>query len=211
MSSTRDIIADLLIFRLRLQYQTIYDLTDKQYDLVEEFFKSNKSSNELISTELLRKHFLIEITKRNGQIKANNEDVTRWLELFDEDKDGYLNLSELFGVLSLSTTRDINMSKRILQYLRSVDNFHVINPDDGNKHLEFLNSFFSPNSDQLVEANKSYSKKDQIFELLHVPSMEEKSHLKSKLVSKLSSSAPKTSFAQQLAVYLKEAAFVTHG
>lgn len=183
-----------------------YGLTDAQYNACYDFFAINKSSNGLLKVKFV--HLLLKetIKTRNGQVKANESDIKRLLNTFDEDKDGYLEFDQFIGLLNLTFANKRNLSKRIEQYLND-KNSESMSPENASKHLHFLNTFYSPDASKLAEAYSSNSGND-IFKLLNTIIFDKNTQHSSTLIMNTTRPTKNKEFAHQLAKYYESSLFL---
>ncbi len=207
MNSARNIVADLLLLQMKLNTMKTYNLTEQQYTLLEEFFTRNKTSNDLISSEIVEKFLIKNIHIRKGEISASELDVTRIIGLLSSTP-GYLTFGELLDLLNLALASKSKITIRILQFLNNKDRFSTVNPEDGSKYCDFLSAFYSPGTAKLVRAHKQVHTRNTVFELVNKLRLGDESHLESKLICPLTSSVDKRKFAEEIAPYFKDSVFV---
>ena len=132
---------------LKFKYTSVYKLTNDQYQSILNFYDQNKSSNNLLSTKLLKELLNGQIESRKDKLMASESDVDRALKLIDSDSNGFINLNEFVDLLSLFFANKLNLAERIKSVLDN-KSFSRLKPftitaNDATNYFEFLADFFA--------------------------------------------------------------------
>jgi hypothetical protein len=97
--------------RLRDRYIKDYGISERSFELTQQFFEEYKHDYQICIKFL--KSVILETVSRRTDIDANEEDIVRILETVDTDVDGKINLREFFQLLILFLTNKSNLEQRI--------------------------------------------------------------------------------------------------
>ena len=168
---------------IKSAYMKMYALENEQYDLLEQFFITFRSSNSFLNTEMIETVFLNCVEKRNGEISLAKKDISRMIYLMDQDRDGYISFNEFIELLNLSLAKESNIALRINQFITNrtyfydLNDLNIVHPREGAIFLNFFNIFYSPHHTQLIEAYKMHFKSKKSFSLRNVLHLKEKAYL----------------------------------
>lgn len=202
----QSIITDILgLYNIKKAYMDKYNLSPHQYDMLDDFYENNKSSNGLIKNSLIQQLFKHCIMKRGNEIRLSDNDLTRIINCIDQDKDGFLSFSEFVELLDLGLAKKSNLVTRIQRYLKE----EKIDQATGNSSIKFLSSFYSPTPDSLAEVHQQNDSADKIFTLENtlVFGLNSTQHT-SALVCNLAKPLEKKDFSKATASYFQHSLFV---
>jgi len=188
----------------------MFNLNQKQYDLLVEFFNSNKSSNSLLSIKLVRT-LLAQTLKssRKNQINANASDFNRLATLLDHDKDGYQSFEEFVLFLNLAMAKKATLESRIENYFNSISVSEFLKPEEATKCVDFLNEFYLPDQESLNQIHYSFGDStNKLLKLYNTIVFGQKVERSTKLSTCLTEPIAKKLLAKELAIYLKSSLYV---
>jgi Ca2+-binding EF-hand superfamily protein len=153
---------DNLIMR---KYQCDYNLKDKQYFLIKNYFDTYSSDDELIDRNLFQNHLIKYSEKARIELKANENDIKNSLEVIDSDSNYFIDFNEFLDFLTLFFASKPNLKDKIISVLNGHQYSHssagYLNVDEAKSNFEFLakfyniknenkNSFFTINQEEFI-------------------------------------------------------------
>ena len=196
---------------LKVHYMETYQLTEKQYDLLDEFFSqfsrsSVKSSKGLIEAKFVEQLFNECILKRSGQIKATSADISRFVNMLDSDNEGYLSFEELINLINLSLANRSNLCARMSHFFQNEE----LDKSEAKEGLSFFNDFYKPSTESLRKAHQYADHDDKLAFNVHntVTFSGIVTTNQSRVVCDLREKVDKSYFAKHASVYFRESLFV---
>ncbi|RMZ93480.1 hypothetical protein BpHYR1_038054 [Brachionus plicatilis] len=135
---------DDILFR-KEEIMNKYKISEEQFDLCRQFFNEKKEGS-LLSNNVVRV-LMREALKKRAQVKAEDADIDRALEVVDEDKDDKVTFDELIQFLLLFFSSKTNVENRIGNILKAKLSSETLSANEAVQFAGFLNKFYGHPTD----------------------------------------------------------------
>ncbi|CAF0881976.1 unnamed protein product [Brachionus calyciflorus] len=138
----------------RKSYQFVYEISLKQFELMEKYFKK-LDKNGYIYKEELKEHIKLQVKERKRVCRVNEKQIDKAIDIVDATNDGYIDFNQFIQFMSLFFSSKYNIKKKIVSVLNGQSYSHFepgfLQKHEASDFIFFLKKFYGFHSTRVVE------------------------------------------------------------